>query len=75
MMSLPFDMMSFQHHQPSGNEMTAIINNSSLFADQVKLAANHVMSKSVSTSQDQIGHPLVMANQAHLSLLQLLLKS
>ncbi|KAF4432237.1 hypothetical protein CGCF413_v005781 [Colletotrichum fructicola] len=66
MMSLPFDMMSFQHPQPSGNEMTAIINNSSLFADQVKLAANHVMSKSVSTSQDQIGHPLVMANQAHL---------
>ncbi|KAF4912112.1 hypothetical protein CGCF415_v004111 [Colletotrichum fructicola] len=58
--------MSFQHPQPSGNEMTAIINNSSLFADQVKLAANHVMSKSVSTSQDQIGHPLVMANQAHL---------
>ncbi|KAF4823456.1 hypothetical protein CGCTS75_v010420 [Colletotrichum tropicale] len=66
MMSLPFDMMSFQHLQPSGNEMTAIINNSSLFADQVKLAANHVMSKSVSTSQDQMGHPLVMANQARL---------
>ncbi|KAI8187160.1 hypothetical protein K4K51_009340 [Colletotrichum sp. SAR 10_75] len=44
----------------------AIINNSSLFADQVKLAANHVMSKSVSTSQDQMGHPLVMANQARL---------
>ncbi|CAI0651602.1 unnamed protein product [Colletotrichum noveboracense] len=66
MMSLPFDMMSFQHPQPSGNEMTAIINNSSLFADQVKLAANHVMSKSVGTSQDQMGHPLVMANQARL---------
>ncbi|KAH0432505.1 heavy metal translocating p-type atpase [Colletotrichum camelliae] len=65
-MPLPFDMMSFQHLQPSGNEMTAIINNSSLFADQVKLAANHVMSKSVSTSQEQMGHPPVMANQARL---------
>ncbi|KAL3292768.1 heavy metal translocating p-type atpase [Colletotrichum asianum] len=66
MMSLPFDKMSFQHLHPPGNEMTAIINNSSLFADQVKLAANHVMSKSVSTSQGQIGHPAVVANQARL---------